>query len=179
MLFKTHGVRHNVPYTTYSRTRSTSTSILLNRIQSNSSKKFIFPHPKLLIPSLEYREPVSVQDTALLSHSVMSLLVSYVYPVLLGYAKANIIFYFKNREVGDIAKPLNKQSIPLTFDDGSPISKSEIYASVFSSIFKLIEIYDGFGVVRIAIRAHFEENIPGPLQPLKEELLEEALSECG
>ncbi|KAG4946751.1 hypothetical protein JHK87_042758 [Glycine soja] len=28
------------------------------------------------------------------------------------------------------------------------------------------------------IRAHFEENIPGPLQPLKEELLEEALSEC-
>ncbi|RZB65257.1 DNA polymerase [Glycine soja] len=95
-----------------------------------------------------------------------------------GYAKANIIFYFKNREVGDIAKPLNKQSIPLTFDDGSPISKSEIYASVFSSIFKLIEIYDGFGVVRIAIRAHFEENIPGPLQPLKEELLEEALSEC-
>ncbi|KAG5107158.1 hypothetical protein JHK82_044128 [Glycine max] len=94
------------------------------------------------------------------------------------YAKANIIFYFKNREVGDIAKPLNKQSIPLTFDDGSPISKSEIYASVFSSIFKLIDIYDGFGVVRIAIRAHFEENIPGPLQPLKEELLEEALSEC-
>lgn len=178
MLFKTHGVRHNVPYTTYSRTRSTSTCILLNRIQSNSSKTLIFPHPKLLIPSLEYREPVSVQDTALLSHSVMSLLVSYVYPVLLGYAKANIIFYFKNREVGDIAKPLNKQSIPLTFDDGSPISKSEIYASVFSSIFKLIEIYDGFGVVRIAIRAHFEENIPGPLQPLKEELLEEALSEC-
>ncbi|KAL5158667.1 DNA polymerase [Glycine soja] len=29
-----------------------------------------------------------------------------------------------------------------------------------------------------SIRAHFEENIPGPLQPLKEELLEEALSEC-
>ncbi|KAL2330707.1 hypothetical protein Fmac_018288 [Flemingia macrophylla] len=172
-IIRTHGVRHNVPYTTDSRTRSTETSILLNRIQSNSSKKSIFPHPKLLIPCLEYREPVSVQETSLLSLSVMELLVRYVYPVLLGYAKANIIFYLKIGEDGEIAKPLNKQSIPLTFDDGTPISKSEIYASVYRSILKLIEIYDGFGVVRIAIRAHFKDDINEP-PPFKEE----AISEC-
>lgn len=172
----TRGGGLNVPYTTESRTRSTS--ILLNRIQSNSSNTLIFPHPKLVIPSLDYREPVSVQETALLSQSVMSLLVSYVFPVLLGYAKANIIFYLKKGEDGEFAKPLNKQSIPLTLDDGSPISKEEIYASVYSSISTLIDIYDGFGVVRIAIRAHFEDDIPGPLKPLKDELLEEALSEC-
>ncbi|KAL2330708.1 hypothetical protein Fmac_018289 [Flemingia macrophylla] len=107
----------------------------------------------------------------------MELLVRYVYPVLLGYAKANIIFYLKIGEDDEIAKPLNKQSIPLTFDDGTPISKSEIYASVYRSILKLIEIYDGFGVVRIAIRAHFKDDINEP-PPFKEELLEEAISEC-
>lgn len=177
-IIRTHGARHNVPYTTDSSARSTETSILLNRIQSNSSKKLIFPHPKLLIPCLEYKEPVSVHETDLLSLSLMDLLVRDVFPVLSGgYAKANIIFYFQKGEDGEIAKPLNKKSIPLTFDNGKPISKSEIYASVYRSILKLLDIYDGFEVVRIAIRTHFQDDINAP-PPLKEELLEEAISEC-
>jgi hypothetical protein len=107
----------------------------------------------------------------------MVLLVRYVYPVLLGYAKANIIFYLKIGEDDEIAKPLNKHSIPLTLDDGTPISKSEIYGHVFGSILKLLEIYDGYCVVRIAIRAHFQDDIKDP-PCFKEELLEEVLSEC-
>jgi|ERR1044072_245798 hypothetical protein len=99
-IYKTHGVRHNVPYTTDTRTRSTETSILLNNIQSNSEKKLIFPHPKLLIPSMEFTKPVSVNETDFLTLCVMDLLVSDVYPVLKGYAKANIIFYLKHRAVG-------------------------------------------------------------------------------
>ena len=90
----------------------------------------IFPHPSLLIPFLEFTEPVSVHETDLLSLSVMDLLVQDVYPVIGGYAKANIIFYLKIGENDVIAKPLNKQSIPLTLDDGTPISKSDIYAHV-------------------------------------------------
>lgn len=168
---------HNVSYTTDSSTRATETSILLNRIQSISSQKLILPHPRLLIPCMEYREPVSVIESDLLSLSVMILLVRYVYPVLLGYAKANIIFYMKMGEDYEIAKPLNKQSIPLTLDDGTPISKSEIYAHVFSSTLKLVDIYDGCVVVRIAIRTHFQDDIKEPPR-FKEELLEEVLSEC-
>jgi hypothetical protein len=49
---------------------------------------------------------------------------------------------------------------------------------VYSSVLQLLEKYEGFWVVRIAIRVHFQDNISGPIQPLKEELLEEALSEC-
>lgn len=173
------GVRHNVPYTTDSSTRSTDeTSILLNWILLNSSMNYIFPHPKLLIPCLVYSGgPVLVQETSILSLSVMVLFVRYVYPVLLGYAKANIIFYLKIGKEDEIAKPINKQSIPLTFDDGTPISKSEIYDSVYRSILKLIELYDGYGVVRIAIRTHFKDDINAP-PPFNDELLEEAISEC-
>ncbi|XP_048489772.2 DNA polymerase-like [Beta vulgaris subsp. vulgaris] len=133
---------------------------------------------RLLIPCLEYRDPISLYEVDILGLGVMDLLVRYVYPVLSGYAKANIIFYLKVGEDDEIAKPLNKHSIPLTLDDGTEIPKSDIHAHVCRSIFKLIEIYDGFSVIRIAIRAHFQDNILGRPPRFKEELLEEVISEC-
>lgn len=120
---------HNVKYTTDC--RKNETSVLLNRYESVViSKNLLIPHPRLLIPSLEYREAMSLYELEILVVSVMDLLVRYVYPVLSGYAKANIIFYLKKGEDDEIAKPLNKQSIPLTFENGTPIPKSDIYTHV-------------------------------------------------
>lgn len=167
---------HNVKYTTDC--RKNETSVLLNRYESVViSKNLLIPHPRLLIPSLEYREAMSLYEQELLVVSVMDLLVRYVYPVLSGYAKANIIFYLKKGEDDEIAKPLNKQSIPLTFENGTPIPKSDIYSHVSRSILQLLEISDGFYVIRIAIRAYFQDNITGPPH-LIDELVEGVLSEC-
>jgi len=168
---------HFVQYTTDF--RENEISVLLNQYQLKvKSKNLVIPHTRLLIACLEYREPMSLYAIQILGLGVMDLLVRYVYPVLSGYAKANIIFYMKRGEEGEeIAKPLNKQSIPLTLDDGTPIPKSEIYAHIFRSIFQLIENYEGFSVSKIAIRAYFQDDIKGRPYFI-EELLEVVLSEC-
>ena len=126
-------IRHNQKYTTDC--KQSETSVFLNRYQSViRSQKVLFPHPRLLIPYLEYREAMSLYEVEILAVSVMDLLVRYVYPVLSGYAKANIIFYLHKGEDDEIAKPLHKQSIPLTLENGTPIPKSEIYSHLSRSI---------------------------------------------
>lgn len=166
-------------YTTDSRQREAS--VLLELLYSLvSSTTCLNPYPKLLIPSMEFKNGILVNETELLRTGSMDLLVRFVYPSVLGYTKANIIFYMKKEESSsdEIAKPLNKQSTPLTFEDGTLIPKKDICEHLYNSIMKLLEKYDGFLVTRILIRAYFQDDLRIPLTIISQEERLEALSEC-
>jgi len=149
-----------------------------SRRLSESSK---IPYPKLILSALSFLETVPlIEGYEFLRFCVILLLERDVYPAL-GvscpcYAKANIIFILQKKDSKEtIAKPLAKKAIPLTLEDGTPIPKGDIANHISNIIELLLEMYDGFVVNEIIIRAYFEKDLPSALPIVSEDDLLSAI----
>lgn len=156
------------------------TSLFLKKFYSKVEKESTYhvPHPGKIIAEQNFREPYPlVNETDLLSITVMDLLNQYAYPFISGYSKLTIQLTMK-RLFDDISFTLGK-AIPLTFEDGKLIPKSNIYEEVYLLIKIYSEKYDGECVLGIRIIIFMLVGIKDKkLALLSEDARERSLLDC-
>ncbi|KAK9741132.1 hypothetical protein RND81_03G084000 [Saponaria officinalis] len=107
----------------------------------------------------------------------MDLLTQYAYPSISGYSKFTIQLTMK-RSFDEINFTLGL-AIPLTFEDGEFIPKSNIYDKVSRILEKYSEKYDGDCVLGITILIYMLVGIKDKIPPLlSEDAREKSLLEC-
>lgn len=129
------------------------------------------PHPGLILASHTFREPYPhLTNNSLLSLSAMDLLMRNAYPRVLDYAKFTILLTIV-KEPGVYVQFSIGNAIPLTFDDGGFIPKSDIYAHIRASLLKCSERYEGTEVRKITIRVYCEGSTPGNISLSQDEII--------
>lgn len=159
--------------------RQNETSLLLNKLYTAVEKESTYhvPHPGKIIASHKFNEPYPIiNETDLLSIAVMDLLTQYAYPSISLYSKFTIQFSMKQSfdEINFTLGP----AIPLTFEDGEFIPKSNIYDQVSRLILKYIEKYDGDCVLGITIIIFILGGVKDKIPLLSEDGREKSLLEC-
>ena len=148
-------------------TTSTGYYLLNSRIEKTTS---LNPHPGLIIASHHFKEcGILIDETDLLFHFTMVLLIKLAYPSISGYAKFTISFTMIKKNKERISFTLGP-AIPLTYEDDSLIPKYEVYANIVNLITQYKEIYEGEYIDNITIRVYFEEINKNPCMPSKEEV---------
>lgn len=114
------------------------------------------PHPGLIIARHDFSKPYPlVNEIDLISLATMDLLTQFAYPYLSGYGKFTISYTMKRSYGEEISFTLGA-AIPLTYQDGELIPKSEVIAHIARCIMKYREIYDGDCLVRLMIRVYMD-----------------------
>jgi hypothetical protein len=136
-------------------TDSATTGPLLNRLyQKIEQTTHQDPHQGLIIATHHFSEPYPlVNEIELLSLATMDLLIQFAYPSLSSYGKFTISLTMKRSYGEEITFTLGP-AIPLTYQDGTLIPMSEVYAHISREINKYVEIYDGDCIVRLMIRVY-------------------------
>ncbi|XP_027177654.1 uncharacterized protein LOC113776793 [Coffea eugenioides] len=106
----------------------------------------------------------------------MDLLTQYAYPSISGYSKFTIQLSMK-QSFDEIHFTLGP-AIPLTFEDGEFIPKSNIYDQVYRLLFKYIERYDGDCILGITIIIFMLGGVKDKIPLLSEDAREKSLLEC-